>query len=370
MILHLVTDEQFTDYAIQQFSAPEMKSEFVLIPSNFDNWTVKLLDHCTIIKQNSPEFEDLLNRLGQYSGIILHGLFWGQWQTQLLHRTPDHVKIAWMYWGGEIYSRHEFNDNFMASITRFLDRLHKRKKYIAADTKWEIPIELYNRVDYCLTDAEEEYALGKKLTGGNFKHLWYNYYSIERTVGSLMDGQCNGLNIWIGNSSSLKNNHVDVLWTLYKEGLLRKLQNHKVIIPLSYGEPWVRNVVMKVGRLFLGKLMQVLVNYIPRDEYNGLMLSCSTMIMNYWQPAAQGNIITGLWLGMRVYLSEKCVSYDYFKRIGCKIYSIERDLNRKNPDVFAPMKQEDIDANRAVLRKWYSREEIHKRNMEIVKALS
>ena len=32
--------------------------------------------------------------------------------------------------------------------------------------------------------------------------------------------------------------------------------------------------------------------------------------------------------------------------------------------------QEDIDINRTVLRKWYSKEEMHKRNLEIVKALS
>ena len=119
-----------------------------------------------------------------------------------------------------------------------------------------------------------------------------------------------------------------------------------------------------------GNRLLALADYRPRDGYNALMLSCSTMIIGYTQPAAQGNIITALWLGMRVYLSEKNASYDYFKRIGCKIFSIERDLNRKNPDVFASMKQEDIDINRTVLRKWYSKEEMHKRNLEIVKALS
>lgn len=370
MILHLLTDEKFTDYAIKQFSAPEMQSEFVLVPSNNMMEHVKLIDQCTVVRQNSAEFDALLNRLEQYTGIILHGLFWGKWQTRLLQRVPTHVKVAWMYWGGEIYSRHEFNNQFMAPITILLDRLHKRKKKIVLDTKWEIPLELYKRIDYCLTDVEEEYALGKKLTCGKFNHLWYNYYSIERTVGSLMDEQCNGNNIMLGNSSSLKNNHIDVLWTLFKEGFLRKMPNSKVIIPLSYGELWVRNMVKQAGNFLLGNRMHILETYIPREEYNGLMLSCSTMILGYWQPAAQGNIITALWLGMRVYLSEKSVSYDYFKRIGCKIYSIEHDLNRKNPNVFAPMMQEDIDTNRAVLGKWYSKEEMHKRNLEIVKALS
>ena len=109
MILHLLTDEQFTDYAIAQFSASEMKSEFVLIPSNHEDWKMKLIDQCTIVKQHSPEFQDLLNRLGQYSGIVLHGMFW-HWQSFVLSHIPQNVKVAWVFWGGEIYGRTEIKD--------------------------------------------------------------------------------------------------------------------------------------------------------------------------------------------------------------------------------------------------------------------
>ena len=63
MILHLLTDEKFTDYAIKQFSAPEMKSEFVLIPTNGMMNHVKLIDKCRIIKQDSPDFNKLLSNL-------------------------------------------------------------------------------------------------------------------------------------------------------------------------------------------------------------------------------------------------------------------------------------------------------------------
>ncbi len=370
MILHLLTDDKFADYAIKQFSAPEMQSEFVLVPSNNAMELVKQIDRCAIIKPFSPEFDALLNQLDQYTGIILHGLFWGQWQTPILERVPKNVKVAWMFWGGDIYSRHEFNNLFLAPITRFANWLHERKRNIKVSTAWEIPLSLFNRIDYCLTDAHEEYMLGKKLARSRFEHLWYNYYSIEETIGALVDKQCCGNNVLIGNSSAIKNNHLDVLWILRKRGLVRRLSNNKVIIPLSYGDQWIRNLVIKVGKWMFDNRLLALTDYMLRDEYHALLLSCSTMIIGYTQPAAQGNIITGLWLGMRVYLSEKCASYDYFNRIGCKIYSIEHDLNSKNPDAFAPMKQDDIETNRSVLRKWYSKDEMHKRNLEIVKALS
>ena len=59
MILHLLTDEKFTDYAIKQFSAPEMLSEFVLVPSNNMMEHVKLIDQCTIVRQGSSEFKEV-----------------------------------------------------------------------------------------------------------------------------------------------------------------------------------------------------------------------------------------------------------------------------------------------------------------------
>ena len=367
MILHLVTDEQFTDYAIMQFSAPEMESEFVLIPSNHENWKMDHADKCTIIQQYSPEFEALLNSLDQYSGIILHGLFWPNWQKPILDRVPENVKVAWMFWGGEIYGRKDISSTFLAPITKLMSRLHSFKNRTKTIIANELPLNAYQRIDYCLTDMREEEEFAKQYTGATFKHLWYNYYSIEETIGSLNNKQCKGANILIGNSASVKNNHVDIFWVLWKYGLLRNMKDRKVIMPLSYGGPWVHNLVKKVGKFVLGKRLRVLDTYLPREEYNALMLSCSTLILGYLEPAAQGNIITALWLGMRVYLSERSFAYQYFNRIGCAIYSIEKDLKNYG---YAPMEQKVVEQNRAVLKEWYSKENMHKRNLEIVKALS
>ena len=366
MILHLVTDEQFTDYAIQQFSDPEMDSEFVLFPSNHENWSVKLIDRCTIIQRFSPEFYDLLNRLGQYSGIVLHGMFWGGWQSLVLRSVPSHVKVAWYFWGGDIYSRHGLEYEFLAPITRTLFKLREYNKRKDVDTSWELPIELYKRVDYCLTGEQEEYEFAKKYTGSNFEHLWYTCYSIEETIGPLIDCRCQGNNIWIGNSAAVENNHFDVLWDLWKNGLLCKFKGEKVIMPLSYGEPWVRNLIKRIGKMIFGKRMQALETYIPRNEYNALMLSCSTMIIGYWEPAAQGNIITALWLGMRVYLSEKSIAYNFFKRIGAQIYSIESDLKKYQ---FTPLSDEVRAENRKVLTKWFSKQHVMEAVQNVVHAL-
>lgn len=365
MILHLLTDEKFTDYAIKQFSAPEFRSEFILVPSNNAMEYVKLIDKCIIVRQNSPEFDILLNRLDQYTGIIFHGLFWGKWQTPILQKAPKNVKVAWYFFGGEIYSRHELETAFMTPITKTLYKTRKLFKQRNSDNCWEIPIPLFNNINYCLTSMYEEFEYAKWFTKSNFEHMWYTCYSLEETVGPMLEKCCDGNNVWIGNSSAIKNNHFDALWILLKCGLLCRLSTD-VIIPLSYGDPWVRNLVLKVGRVLFGKRMHVLTDYMPRNEYNALMLSCSTMIIGYTQPAAQGNIITGLWLGMRVYLSEKSMAYTFYKRIGAYVFSLESDLATY---AFKPLPEKERAENRKILRKWYSKQYVMDAVKNVVYAL-
>ena len=369
-ILHIVTDEKFTDYAIRQFSAPEMCSEFVLIPSNGMMSEVKLVSHCAIVQQGSEEFHTLLAELGNYCAIVLHGMFWGSWQTSILKHVPDDVKVAWVFWGGDLYSRHENKELFYAPITHFFCNLHKLKRRNQHDTSWEIPLNLYKRVDYCITSIDDEYDFACDFTQSSFLRVWYSYYSIEDTIGSLMHSCAKGRNIWIGNSATPKNNHMDILWRLWKSGAWRELKDRKIIIPLSYGEPWMRNLIKKIGGCLFGKRLQVLEQYMPRDEYNALMLSCSTMIIGYREPAATGNIITALWLGMRVYLSEHSMAYSYFKRIGCRVYSIESDLDEKNANCFSVVSDEERQQNRDALMSLYGKKNTNQAVADLVTLLT
>lgn len=366
MILHLLTDDKFADYVITQFSLTEASSEFVLIPINNKLELVKQINRCIVIQYNSPEFTTLLNKLDQYSGVVFHGLFWGSWQIPVLEKLPSHVKTAWYFWGGEIYSRENLFTSNLAPITKALYSIRKMLKGTKVDTSWEIPIYLLKKINYFSTSIHEEYEYVKQYTGASFKHLWYTCYSIEETIGPLKDCQCEGNNVMIGNSSSIKNNHLDIIWEILKSGTLSKLKKIKVIIPLSYGETWVRKIMLRLGNLLFGKQLQPLVSFMPLNEYNSLMLSCSTLILGYTQPAGQGNIITALWLGMRVYLSEKSMAYTFFKRIGTKVFSLESELKIYQ---FTPLSKEERDENRRILSELFSKQNVMKAVQNVINAL-
>ena len=362
MILHLLTDDKFTDYVIEQFSQLENSADFILI-SHADR--IEHVHHPERVQIVNPTIKsdmmNLLKSISNYNAVVFHGLsYW--WQEWLLPNIPKAVKVAWFLWGGEIYGQPDLAESFYAPISKLVYRLHRcfRKQ-----EDYAFPKRLIMRANYCLTSEEEEVDFINNYLHTNLPHLWYTYYSIEDTVGALKEKRCEGNNIFLGNSAGIANNHFDALVQLKKVGI----GDREIITPLSYGSPWERNICVKFGKCLFGIKFKSLLNFMPRDEYNAQMLSCSVMIQPHWRPNAHGNIITALWLGMRVYLSERNIEYAFFKRIGCIVYSIEKDLNRNNPDVFAPLSDGDVAINQVALQREFSKQRVQKACEDLVKEL-
>ena len=368
MILHLIPDEKFADYVICQFASSNMKSHLVLVTSGRAQM-VKEYAKTQVLTFDSEAFQNLLQNLSQYSAVIFHGLFW-PWQERVLNAIPSTVKIAWMFWGGEIYGRKNMQGKFLSHSSKVLLNLRNLKQTISLRgirfTKYHIPIDYLMKIDYCLTDMSMECEYANRYLHHSMQMLWYNYYSIEDMIGeTLLHECCAGNGIFIGNSATIENNHLDVFFDLKH----LPIGGHKLVVPLSYGALWYKNVIHRVGHILFGRQFQPLFHFIERSDYNHIMLSCNTMIMPHYRAQAQGNIITGLWLGMRVYLYEQNFAYQYFRGLGVKIYSINEDMNKHNPNLFAPMTREDIAHNRSILLHVYGQEAIMNAVRNIVNTL-
>lgn len=365
MILHLLFDSQFSEYVIEQFAFKEMQSNFVLVSPIQKLIHFKRVDTVRVVNPLvETEMNQLLLNISNYESVIFHGLFYS-WQEWLLNRWPSHVQIAWVCWGGELYSQLDIRTKFLKPLSRCVDWLH-RMRYLNKGQDNLFPRELLKRVDYCLTIIGAEYEYAKKYLGTDIQHLPYSYYSIDETLGPLKDSRCTGKNIFLGNSATIENNHIETLLRLKRVGI----GDEKIIIPLSYGEPWVRNMCKKVGKILFGKRFCPLLNFMPREEYNTAMLDCAVMIQAHLREQAHGNIVTGLWLGMRVYLSEDGIDYQHFKSIGVHVFSVEKDLTHDNKNVLSPLTDEEIVHNRQVLLKAYGKEVILFNLQKIVRILA
>ncbi len=367
MILHFLSDDIFSNYVIGQFSSPEMQSDFVVMSTTDKLENLQHSGKAIIVNPYHKEsIRKLIGSLSNYSAIVLHGIFY-PWCETILRNVPEDVKVAWEFWGGEVYGRKELVKGFHAPVTKMMYGVHNL--FSKGQKKgWQLPVELFQRVNYCLTAQREEFEYVKRTLGcPNIQHIWYTYYSIEETIGELADLKCVGDNVLLCHNAFVESNIFDAMFRLGMPKNRKYLKNKVVILPLSYGSSWVKNLVLKLSPLTFRYGVKPLTVFLPRKDYNRLLLDCSTMILPSYRPAGQGNVITALWLGMRVYLSEKCISFGFFKRLGLSVFSFESDFRDYGCQ---KLSDEEVMHNRSILMDNFGRERILCACNEVVSKLN
>ena len=371
MILHLISDDKFSDYAINQFTAMDNSSEFVVLTEVRDlklNY-IKNKQAVTVINVNSTDYIQFCKTINKYNAVILHGLF-SPFQVDVFSLLSEKVKVAWVFWGGEIYGRNDIKLKFLSFRSKIIYYTRKSKKLLKGtllqQEHYFADKSIYKRINYCLTDVHEDYEFVKKYTHSTMKELWYNYYSIEETVGVLTNQRVNSGNILVGNSCNLENNYQDAFRALSRFNL----SDRKIIVPLSYGQTWLKRIIMRKGYSQFTDSFLPLTDFLERDSYNNYMLSCSIVVMNHYRPQAMGNIITALWLGAKVYMSRRSLLFTYFQRIDVYVFSVEDDLKPENKEALLPLESNKVERNRTILKNIYGKENMMPRIKAIVEELN
>ena len=369
MILQVIFDDQFGNYAIEQFRDYRDRTRILLITSGSYPQRIHDIPQQDIVVYNSSEYKELIAHLSDYRAVLMHGLF-SYIQYDIIRHLPKETKLAWVMWGGEIYYPENKSLFRLAPITRMAYKIKQYKNNLCniRDLSTKVPVDILRRVDYMLGSSLELYDVVREFTGNmNMQHLMYSYFTLESLIGEdSLDKTVIGNNILLGNSAAVENNHFDILLHLRRVGLPK---NTRLITPLSYSTPWVKIWVNKMAKILFGHKFYPLLSFIPRSEYNKLVQSCSVFIANHHNPNAFGNVLTSLWLGARVYTSEHNVQTKFLRRLGLHVSIIETDLNKKNPNLYKPLSDKERDENRTIIRKMYGREQMKKNIENIVVTL-
>lgn len=371
MILHLISDDKFSDYAINQFTAFGNSSEFVVL-TEVQNVKLKFINNIqsvTVIHINSSDYIQFCKTINKYNAVILHGLF-SPLQVNIIPFLSERVKVAWVFWGAEIYGRNDIKLKFLSFRSKIIYYFRKSKKLLKGTLlkpdHYFADKSIFNRINYCLTDVHDDFEFVREYTQSSMKELWYNYYSIEETVGVLANQKVNAGNILVGNSCNLENNYPDAFRALSR----MDLSDRKIIVPLSYGQPWLKSIFLRSGYSRFKESFLPLTDFLERDAYNNYLLSCSIVVMNHYRPQAMGNIITALWLGAKVYMSRRSLLFAFFQRIGIHLFSVEDDLKPENKEALLPLESNKVEHNRTILKNIYGRDNMMLRINEIVEELN
>jgi hypothetical protein len=372
-ILHLMGDEKFTGFVIKnslyQNQINDIKLEHCFLYNNSFLRYAKSDNNNIIIKSSYKEYCDFLSKTN-YDVIIVHSLTLIKSQA-IASLKKRNICIVWLMWGVDFYGTDFYKKSLYFSKTETYYNKHSNNNVLQFFKNILRPIYhqiIYNntfnksfiktvsKVDLFAPIIPSELNLVKELPFFKAKTTKYSYAILEDSLGDLFEKTFElGDGVFIGNSNTLESNHLDALYLLKK----LNVKNRKIIIPLSYGgTEKYKNTIVKKGKYFFGENFEPLTSFVSKIEYNNKLLSCNVAIYYHKRQQALGNVIISLYMGHKVFLSEKNLLYKHFVEKGFFVFSIEKEFSVKNINGNLELEKKAI--NRSLLNKEYSNENIQK----------
>lgn len=338
-ILHLINDHQVIERTLGVYEQLFPNQNEVLLFNNspqtkhLDKYASSTIVTSKNLKRVAESYD-----FSGISHIIAH--YMSMDKINFIKLVPKNLHICWEVYGYDLYNQFLEPNGYKISYTNrfqylkysfaqtYLSPIFKTALYLRGYHyvfKWQKNRQfeyISNRIDsiqYCCSyDAKyiEEFAHRQISSYEVFN------YSLSEVLGDLKDSPfTTGKHILVGNSASFSNNHLYVLNYLRETKLL---SDTKLIMPLSYGG--TVKYVNEVERLFndaFPNRVCTLREYIPLHEYNRIFLEINSCIMSAWRQESIGTIIMCLYLGIKVFMSNRSPLYKWLIECGFKIYEIE-----------------------------------------------
>jgi hypothetical protein len=361
-ILHLASDEKFIDAANYIFEkAFPGCNHFVIPKSKYNDKLVyvKRTGNVEFAPYNKELIPYLTNLTQAYDCVVLHGIT--ELNSTIFLTSDAKQKFVGILWGAELYKKENFSDrNFLGELTSAI-KLPEGQVQLTEMVKDQLRKLLYKKVTisegairlaanelryFGVPYYEEfEFFSSHKILSGECRFVPFTYYPLEYLIRGIENLSVNGNDILIGNSANYSNNHLEAFKKIEEIGF----GDRKIVVPLSYGDlRYGRFIGSKGIELFQSSFIP-LKDFVSLNDYIRKLQGCGIAIMNHFRQQAVGTVFSLLWLGTKVYLSESNTFYHYLRRAGIHIFSIEKELNVKNQNVFENLSEPEIKNNRSIL---------------------
>ena len=346
MQLHLFDDEKVVNRAIELFEKALPNQNIYICFIDDAVQFINATDNLYFYKEGKSFQKENLKDVDK---IIIHFL---SYRKILFINTylPQSIPCYWNIWGGDLYNTIleymgcpiYYEPKFLGPKF-FIRKALSHLKIYSSIQKYILNF-IKDRITYFVTNADYNIAkqyIGNYITG--VQVTGFRYYPIDVILGKLADKSVKGNVLLLGNSASFTNNHSYAF--KYLSDL--DLNNKKIVAPLSYGGSLKYiNHIIKQGDRKWGQSFVPLQDFLPLDEYNQLMTTAEICIFSSWRQEAFGNIVIALYLGSKVFLSERSSLISYFKSIGVVVYTLEEI---KQADIDFPLSDEIKNSNRKIL---------------------
>ncbi len=327
-IIHIHTDPKFL-FHINGYSSRFFDNRLVFLgnPEDLDEEYKK---NTILLPPSDKERHTKLKQICEDADLITIS-YLSTFCVDFVLSLPDNIKIIWRFFGLEIYSKERKLVYSKLTLKVFESEIQKlpliiRVKYFIwnllykNDTSKEDNFKLaLKRIDYFLGIMDDEYELLKFLGYDLPPFIQVPMFFLEKNQEKYNKSQI----ILFGNGRNQGNNHLDILELFKKINLPKSLQ---IKMFFSYGQDG--NYSLKVRRKSEQiEQIEIIEQFFSNNEFESLYKAAAAFIFNGYRQMAIGNILAAVNFGVKIYLSEKNVSYKWLLKNDFIIHSIEKDLS-------------------------------------------
>ena len=355
-ILHLIQDWVFDNTVIRNFSALEanskLQNKFVILRASDDKVLRKIeLPHLVEVVQTDTEENGRLTA-EPFDIIWVHGLT--DIKARFILSLTKRPIIMWSTWG---YDYVRFASRWLygprttrlwLKVTSIRTAVKTVLTYLVAKTPWvrflpHLHCRFFRMVDFYSTVVPDEEVLLLRIVRPSARRLAFHYASKKGRETVMPQVNLDVKRIWIGNSATLTNNHLDVF------PVLEKYREFEVHAPLSYSttasDKAAAEVIESNGQSRFGERFVAHKEFLPFDEYVRLMGGCAVFVFAHRRQQSCGNIGIALRMGGCVIMDERNPVFNHVRRNGITVYSLS-DLRLQGLawilDDFRPRQLENI----------------------------
>lgn len=352
-------DEKFIDYFIEQCEeVKHRESEYwVTVNSSKDELIHIKSPLIKKIEWSKKNILCLIDHVNLYEKLFLHSFFIGNLNFFLKNVRKD-LEIVWIFWGADGYRYTPWEKRWYLPLTwKYKKSAYKLNKNIIKNSFYALNTfrkrwlrsrstrELIKRVNICATWIRYDYYLIRHVNP-KMQWMYYAYYTTEQMgLENSVHYPLNFNRLWLGNSATDTNNHLDALQ------FLKDIQwDGDIIVPLSYGSPSYAETISTFGKELFGAKFLPISELLPLDQYHKLMNSCGIVWMNHIRQQAAGNTLAALYLGKAVIMNKENNLYKTLSDWG--IYFIEEEaivggITKQNESLLA--------RNRSIISEHFSK---------------
>lgn len=364
-IIHIHSNYTFILDSIN-FENNNFNNEFIFIgkKNNYNgiySSLIKYFDH------NPTDLKAVVEICDKADVIVLYNLDFVK--SYIANRVKENVKVCWRFFGEELYSK--ITKIVLSEISMqnfdYKNQISFQKLIIKTLNifRWGTTKSIeFNksliRINYFLCLALDEYNYLNRIFINLPEFIQLPYSIIRENYDINIDKH---KKIIIGNNRGIYNNHFEVLDIISKYSNTEKFE---FILLFNYGiKSNYSEKVLKDALLI--KNMTILNDFLSYNDFQKIYENVGAIVINGFRQMAMGNILTALCNGVKVYLNEKNVMFNWFKNEGFLVFNIEDFENHLRTDKLLLTKDE-IEFNLLSINKLrlkYNVEDFHKKILEL-----